>query len=182
MNYKEFSIVDHGGTFSCIPSVLLADAVANEQAIRLVSSALQAGPVTLGSVREIAGDNDQLQEATYAVIRRLLQDCTDSDEEWWNEEEIWVMLMDAGKKSGEMPEHWEPTLEDLSTIEVRETEFLYDFAGLLSTDWASFLPEEVLELAEIHSTMAASEKMWFDDKNKSEVINTLNAHGYSVSE
>ena len=37
MNYKEFSIVDHGGTFSCIPSQLLAGIRVQEDEAQIVS-------------------------------------------------------------------------------------------------------------------------------------------------
>ena len=180
--YTEFSIVHHGGYFSCIPTALLADAITQERAVNLVSSALWGGEVTLSNVGDIAGDDDALLKATNDLIRELLADLTGSDSTEWDPCGVWAVLLEQGQRSGNMPENWKPALEDLSLLRVKETERLFDFAGLLSSDWADYLPEAVLELAEFHEPIAGPEKFWFDDEAKEQVIDALTELGCSVVE
>ena len=180
--YTEFSIVHHGGYFSCIPMALLADAITQERAVNLVSSALWGGEVTLSNVGDIAGDDEALQKAVHDLIRGLLEDLTGSESTEWDSCGVWAVLVEQGQRSGTMPENWKPGLEDLSLLRVKETQRLYDFAGLLSSDWADYLPEEVLELAEFHEPMAGPEKFWFDNEAKQQVVDALLESGCSVFE
>ena len=183
MNHKEFSIVNHGGTFSCIPSQLLADIRAQESAKRLVARALDEGEVTLKSVGAIAGADEVLRGAVQEVIMTLLNDQFDhSVGDRWYVEDLWEHLVALGVVVGEVPEGWQPTEEDLGRIPVLENEWLWAPSALLSAEWSEYLPEEVVELAEFTDSMLHGEQMWFSSESLERVTAILVKQGCTVSE
>lgn len=182
MNRQEFSIVDHGGTFSCIPTQLLANIRVQESAKRLVARALDEGEVTLKSVDAIAGADVVLREAVREVLMALLQnqfECEVDDD--WDVDEVWEILEAHGVVEGETPEGWQPTEGDLGHIPVVELEWLWGPSALLSADWAGYLPQEVVELAEFNGSMLHGEQMWFRSESLELVTVILNNHGFMVS-
>ena len=182
MNHKEFSVVDHGGTFSCIPSELLADIRAQESAKRLVVRALDEGEVTLKSVDAIAGPDQVLFGAVREVIMTLLNDQFDHTHgDRWDAEDLWENLVALGVVAGEIPEGWQPTEEDLGHIPVPENEWLWAPSALLSADWGEYLPQEVVKLAEFNDSMLHGEQMWFSSESLDSVTAILTNQGFAVS-
>ena len=182
MNYKEFSIEDHGGTFSCIPSQLLADIRVQESAKRLVARALDEGEVTLKSVDTIAGADEVLRGAVREVIMTLLNDQFDHTlGDRWDVEDLWENLEALGVVVGNAPEGWQPTEEDLGHIPVLELEWLWAPSALLSAEWSEYLPEEVVELAEFNDSMLHGEQMWFSSESLELVTAAFVKNGCAVS-
>ena len=183
MNHKEFSIVDHGGTFSCIPSQLLADICAQESAKRLVARALDEGEVMLKSVDAIAGADKVLRGAVREVIMTLLNDQFDHTlGDRWDVEDLWENLEALGVVVGEIPEGWQPTEEDLGHIPVLENEWLWAPSALLSADLSEHLPPEVVELAEFTDSMLHGEQMSFPSESLERVTAILVKQACTVSE
>jgi len=180
--HTEFSIVDHGGIFSCIPSQLLAEVNVQEEAKRLVGNALDAGEVTLNSVDAIAGSDEDLRVAVRGVIMMLLKNQFDYgvDDEW-DLEDLWEILTAHKVVEGEIPEGWQPSESDLRHIPVLELEWLWAPSDLLSADWSQYLPSEVLELAEFNDSMLHGDQMWFPSESLELVTATLSNYGYKIS-
>lgn len=182
MNHKEFSIVNHGGTFSCIPSQLLADIRAQESAKRLVAGALDEGEVTLKSVEAIAGPDQVLRGTVEEVIMTLLNDQLDHTlGDCWDAEDLWENLVALGVVAGATPEGWQPTEEDLGRIPVLENEWLWAPSALLSAEWSAYLPEEVVELAVFTGSMLHGEQMWFSSELLELVTAVLVKNGCTVT-
>ena len=182
MNHQEFTIVDHGGTFSCIPTQVLVDVRLHESAKRLVARALDEGEVTLKTVDAIAGADKVLGKAVREVIMTLLKnqfDCGADDV--WNAEELWEILDARGVVEGAVPEGWQPDEDDLGYIPVVELEWLWAPSALLSTEWSEYLPQEVNELAEFSESLSG-ESMWFRSEQKSVVVDLLKGRGLHVAE
>ena len=180
--HTEFSIVDHGGIFSCIPSQLLAEVTVQEAAKRLVGNALDAGEVTLNSVDAIAGSDEDFRVAVRGVIMMLLKNQFDYgvDDEW-DLEDLWKILTAHKVVEGEIPDGSQPSESDLRHIPVLELEWLWAPSDLLSADWSQYLPSEVLELAEFNDSMLHGDQMWFPSESLELVTATLSNYGYKIS-